>query len=115
MLAAREEPLVILGGIAARVRDLQRVAAIPDGVSSAEAARAAGLRFDWQVRRYREAVRRYPPGALGSLHMGVADADRALKNGAGGDVVLPMLLARIAGAVPADAPIEVGSVARALR
>jgi DNA polymerase-3 subunit delta len=115
MLAAREEPLVILGGIAARVRDLQRVAAVPMDVQPKDAARMAGLRFEWQFKRYRDAARRQPPGALESLHLAVANADRALKNGAGGDVVLPMLLARIAGAVPADAPIEVGSVARALR
>jgi DNA polymerase-3 subunit delta len=115
MLAAREEPLVILGGIAARVRDLQRVAAVPADVQPKDAARMAGLRFEWQFKRYRDTARRQPPGALASLHLAVANADRALKNGAGGDVVLPMLLARIAGEVPADTPIEVGSVARALR
>lgn len=115
MLDAREDPLMILGGIASRVRDLERVAGVPEGLRGGDAARAAGLRFEWQLKRYRDAVRRYPPGALASLHLGVADADRALKNGAGGDVVLPMLLARISGQMPADAPIEVGSVARALR
>ncbi|MCA1727795.1 MAG: hypothetical protein LC722_09185 [Actinobacteria bacterium] len=115
ILASRGDPLMILGGIAARVRDLEKVASVPEGLSGAEAARAAGLRFEWQLKRYRDTARRYPPGALASLHLGVADADRALKNGASGDVILPMLLARIAGQIPADAPIEVGSVARALR
>ncbi len=102
MLVAREEPLLILGGVAARLRDLERVAAAPPRLSGGDLARAAGVRFDWQARRYREQAKRYSPGELASLHLGVAEADRALKNGASGDVVLPLLLARIARAMPAD-------------
>lgn len=98
LLDAREEPLVILGGLAARLRDLLRVRALPERMAPAEAARAAGLRFDWQVRRYREQARRFSEGELAGLHEHVNEADRLLKQGSPGDVVLAKLLVRIAGA-----------------
>jgi DNA polymerase-3 subunit delta len=101
LLEAREEPLVILGGIAARLRDLLRVRALPDRMAPAEAARAAGLRFDWQVRRYRDQARRFAEGELAALHEDVSEADRLLKQGAPGDVVLARLLVRMAGGVEA--------------
>jgi hypothetical protein len=63
----------------------------------AEAARAAGLRFDWQVRRYRDQARRFGEGELAVLHEHVGEADRLLKQGAPGDVVLTKLLVRMAG------------------
>ena len=97
LLEAREEPLVILGGIAARLRDLLRVRGLPDRMPPAEAARAAGLRFDWQVRRYRDQARRFGEGELAVLHEHVGEADRLLKQGAPGDVVLTKLLVRMAG------------------
>jgi DNA polymerase-3 subunit delta len=98
LLDAREEPLVILGGLAARLRDLLRVRSLPERMAPAEAARAAGLRFDWQVRRYRDQARRFSEGELGALHEHVSEADRLLKQGAPGDVVLTKLLVRMAGA-----------------
>jgi DNA polymerase-3 subunit delta len=98
LLDAREEPLVILGGLAARLRDLLRVRSLPERMAPAEAARAAGLRFDWQVRRYRDQARRFSEGELGALHEHVSEADRLLKQGAPGDVVLTQLLVRMAGA-----------------
>jgi DNA polymerase-3 subunit delta len=98
LLDAREEPLVILGGLAARLRDLLRVRALPERMAPAEAARAAGLRFDWQVRRYRDQARRFSEGELAGLHEHVNEADRLLKQGSPGDVVLAKLLVRIAGA-----------------
>jgi DNA polymerase-3 subunit delta len=99
MLEAGQEPLAILGGIVARIRELIRVQAVPPGASLSELARQAGLRFDWQGRRYREQARRYPPGALEALHRGVVDTDRAVKQGAGrSDVLLEMLVTRIAEA-----------------
>jgi DNA polymerase-3 subunit delta len=98
LLEAREEPLVILGGIAARLRDLLRVRALPDRMPPAEAAHAAGLRFDWQVRRYRDQARRFGEGELAALHEHVSEADRVLKQGAPGDVVLTKLVVRMAGA-----------------
>jgi DNA polymerase-3 subunit delta len=98
LLDAREEPLVILGGLAARLRDLLRVRSLPERIAPAEAARAAGLRFDWQVRRYRDQARRFSEGELGALHEHVSEADRLLKQGAPGDVVLTKLLVRMAGA-----------------
>ena len=97
MLEAREEPLAILGGIASRLRDLLRVRSLPEGMPPAELARAAGLRFDWQARRYRDQARRYAPEALSDLHARVIEADRVLKSGGTGDVVLPMVVTAIAG------------------
>jgi len=67
----------------------------------AEAARQAGLRFDWQVRRYREQAKRFSPEELAGLHERITWADRALKSGATDDVVLPMLVAAIAGELAA--------------
>jgi len=109
LLEAREDPLMMLGGIAARVRDLVRVHALPDRVPSSEAARAAGLRFDWQVRRYREQAARFTAEELAALHGWVVEADRALKGGVPGDVVLPSLVAVMAGEAGAalDVPVRV--------
>jgi len=94
---AGHDPLMILGGIAARLRDLLRVKALPDRMPPAELARAAGLRFEWQARRYRELARRFSLGELVDLHGRVVDADRAMKSGSTEDVVLPLLVAAIAG------------------
>ncbi|MGH2530192.1 MAG: DNA polymerase III subunit delta [Actinomycetota bacterium] len=93
---AGHDPLMILGGIAARLRDLLRVKALPDRMLPAELARAAGLRFEWQARRYRELARRFSLGELVDLHGRVVDADRAMKSGSTEDVVLPLLVASIA-------------------
>jgi len=93
---AGHDPLMILGGIAARLRDLLRVKALPDRMPPAELARAAGLRFEWQARRYRELARRFSLGELVDLHGRVVDADRAMKSGSTEDVVLPLLVAAIA-------------------
>jgi DNA polymerase III subunit delta len=104
MLEAREEPLVILGGIASRLRDLIRVRSLPPGMPQGEVARAAGLRFDWQARRYIDQARRYSEDGLSRLHAELVEADRSLKQGGTGDVVLPMVVVRIAagaGAAPA--------------
>ncbi len=109
LLEAREEPLLILGGIASRVRDLLRVRDLPDGMSSAQAAQTTGVRFDWQVRRYREQAQRFAPQDLIRLHERVTEADRALKGGVPGDVLLPALVAAMAGEPDAalDVPIRV--------
>jgi DNA polymerase-3 subunit delta len=96
---SRGDPLMILGAIAARLRDLIRVRALSDRMPPSEAARVAGLRFEWQVRAYREQARRFAPDELVRIHEQVVEADRLLKS-AGADasvVVLPMLVARIAG------------------
>ncbi|HEV3473880.1 MAG TPA: DNA polymerase III subunit delta [Actinomycetota bacterium] len=99
MLAAGDEPLAILGGIAARLRELIRVQAVPPEASLGDLAKQAGLRFDWQGRRYRDQARRYPPGALEALHRGVVETDRAVKQGAGrAEILLEMLVAAIAEA-----------------
>jgi DNA polymerase III subunit delta len=109
LLGQREDPLLILGGIASRVRDLLRVQELPDRMPSAEAAKEAGLRFDWQVRRYREQARRFTRESLTNLHARVVDADRALKGGAPGDLVLGALVAVMAGESDAalDLPMRV--------
>ncbi len=97
LLGAREDPLFILGGMASRLRDLLRVSALPDTVPPAEAARQAGLRFDWQVRRFRDQARILGRDALPALHQRVVEADRALKGGLSSEVVLAALVATIAG------------------
>jgi DNA polymerase-3 subunit delta len=109
LLDQKEDPLLVLGGIASRVRDLLRVQGLPDRMSSNDAAKAAGLRFDWQVRRYREQARRFTPESLTGLHARIVEADRALKGGAPGDVVLTALVAVMTGEEDAtlDLPMRV--------
>ncbi len=96
LLEGREEPLVILGGIASRLRDVLRIKSLPERMPAADVARAAGLRHDWQVRRYREQARRFTVEELVRFHGRVVDADRDLKSGGQGDVVLPALVASVA-------------------
>jgi DNA polymerase III delta subunit len=96
MLAAGDEPLAVLGGIAARLRDLLRVRALPRTLPPGQVAKAAGLRFDWQARRYREQAARFSEDELVDLHARAGEADRLLKMGGTGDVVLTMLVSRIA-------------------
>jgi DNA polymerase-3 subunit delta len=97
LLESGDDGLKILGGVVSRLRDLLRVRSLPDRMPAAELARAAGLRFEWQARRYREQARRYSLEELVAIHTRVVEADRALKSGASGDVVLPVLIGRIAG------------------
>jgi DNA polymerase-3 subunit delta len=96
LLAAREDPLLVLGGLASRLRDLLRVRSLPDRMPLGELARAAGLRFEWQARRYREQARRFSLEELVAIHAEIVEADRALKSGADAEIVLPVLLGRIA-------------------
>ena len=97
MLAARDQPLAILGGIASRLRDLIKVRAVPPGTPPGQVAKVAGLRFDWQAKRYLQQARRYTEHELADLHARLLETDRLLKVGAQGDVVLPMVVAAIAG------------------
>jgi DNA polymerase III subunit delta len=110
MLAAREDPLLILGGIGSRVRDLIRVRALGDRRGSTnDIAREAGLRFDWQLRRYREQAGRFSPEELAVVHDRVVEADRALKGGMAGEIVLASLVNVLAGDRTAglDVPVRV--------
>jgi DNA polymerase-3 subunit delta len=91
-----DDMLMVLGGIAARLRDLIRVRSLPDRMPPAELAREAGLRFDWQARRYQQQARGFSLQDLVDLHARVGDADRALKSGSDGEVVMPVLIAAIA-------------------
>jgi DNA polymerase III delta subunit len=91
-----DEALMVLGGIASRLRDLLKVRSLSDDLPPKELAARAGLRFDWQARRYRQQARNYSMGELLALHERVVEADRALKSGANGDVVMPTLIAAIA-------------------
>ncbi len=91
-----DEALMVLGGIAVRVRDLIRVRALPDRTPAAQVAKQAGLRFDWQARRYQQQARNYSLDELVAIHDRIAETDRALKSGAPGDVVMPVLIAAIA-------------------
>jgi DNA polymerase-3 subunit delta len=92
----RDDPLMVLGGIASRLRDLIKVRELPDRMPPAELARVAGLRFDWQARRYQQQARNYSMGQLIELHERLVEADRAMKSGASADVVMPVLVAAIA-------------------
>jgi DNA polymerase-3 subunit delta len=92
----RDDALMVLGGIASRLRDLMKVRALPDRMPPAELARAAGLRFDWQARRYQQQARNYSMGQLINLHERLVEADRAMKSGASADVVMPTLVTAIA-------------------
>ncbi len=91
-----DEALMVLGGIAVRVRDLIRVRALPDRTPLGQVAKQAGLRFDWQARRYQQQARNYSLDQLVQIHDRIAETDRALKSGAPGDVVMPVLIAAIA-------------------
>ena len=92
-----DEALMVLGGIAARLRDLLKVRSLPDKMPPAQVAKEAGLRFDWQARRYQQQARNFSMAQLVALHDRVTEADRALKSGATGDVVMPTLVTSIAG------------------
>jgi DNA polymerase III subunit delta len=93
-----DEAIMVLGGIAARLRDLMRVRSLPDRMPPAQLAKEAGLRFDWQARRYQQQARNFSVPQLVAIHERIAEADRALKSGASGDVVMPTLVAAIATA-----------------
>jgi DNA polymerase-3 subunit delta len=92
-----DDPLMVLGGIAARLRDLLKVRSLPDRMPPAQVAKEAGLRFDWQARRYQQQARNFSMTQLVTLHDQITEADRALKSGATGDVVMPTLVTSIAG------------------
>jgi DNA polymerase III subunit delta len=92
-----DDPLMVLGGIAARLRDLMKVRSLPERMPPAEVAKEAGLRFDWQARRYQQQARNFSMAHLVALHDAITEADRALKSGAIGEVVMPTLVTSIAG------------------
>jgi DNA polymerase III subunit delta len=94
--AGGDDPLKTLGGIASRIRDLIKVRALPDRTSPALVAKEAGLRFDWQARRYQQQARNFSMAQLLALHERITDADLALKSGGTGDVIMPVLIAAIA-------------------
>ena len=87
---------MVLGGIASRLRDLIKVRSLPERMAPADLAREAGLRFDWQARRYQQQARAFSMQQLVDLHERITEADRALKSGATGDIVMPSLIAAIA-------------------
>jgi DNA polymerase-3 subunit delta len=91
-----DDALMVLGAIAARLRDLMRVRALPDRLPPGQLAKQAGLRFEWQARRYQQQARNFSLERLVAIHHEVAETDRALKSGAPGEVVMPVLIASIA-------------------
>ena len=96
LLDAGEEPLALLGGIASRLRDLIRVRALPPKIPLAEVARQAGLRFDWQARRYLQQAGNFSLAELVRVHERITEVDRALKSGGTADVIMPTLITEIA-------------------
>jgi DNA polymerase III subunit delta len=97
LLESREDPLLVLGGIASRLRDLLRIASLPERMPAKDLATAAGLRFEWQARRYREQARRFTLEELSGFHTYLVEADRLLKSGGSGEVILPVVVAAAAG------------------
>jgi len=93
---AGDDALMVLGGIAARLRDLVKVRSLPDRLPPGRVAKEAGLRFEWQARRYQQEARNYSIEELVVIHERITEADRALKSGASGDVVMPGLIVAIA-------------------
>jgi DNA polymerase-3 subunit delta len=91
-----DEAIMVLGGIASRVRDLIKVRSLPERLPLGEVARRAGLRFDWQARRYLQQARNYSLEELVRLHGRITEVDRALKSGATADVIMPTLITEIA-------------------
>lgn len=91
-----DDPLKVLGGVSSRLRDLIRVRSLPDRIPPAELAKRAGLRFDWQARRYQQQARNFTMAQLLRVHERITEADRALKSGASGDTVMPALVVAIA-------------------
>lgn len=104
LMEGRGEGLMILGGLASRLRDLIRVRSLPERMPPGELAKQAGLRFEWQARRYRDLAKRYSVEELAAVHERIVWADRALKSGATDDIVLPMVVTAIAGD-PAAVPV----------
>ncbi|HEY7668084.1 MAG TPA: DNA polymerase III subunit delta [Actinomycetota bacterium] len=96
--ASGDDALPVLGGIASRLRDLIRVRALPDRLPPAQVAKEAGLRFEWQARRYQQQARNFSLDELVEIHDRVTEADRALKSGSTGDIVMPALIVAIAAA-----------------
>lgn len=101
LLANGDAGLAILGALAGRTRELIKVKAQPDGMPLIELARAVGLRFDWQAKRYRAEASRFTLEELLAIHGRIVDADRAMKTGAPEDIVLGVLVAGIAGGAAA--------------
>jgi DNA polymerase-3 subunit delta len=91
-----DDALKVLGGVSSRLRDLIRVRSLPDRMPPAELAKRAGLRFDWQARRYQQQARNFTMAQLLRVHERITEADRALKSGASGDTVMPALVVAIA-------------------
>jgi len=91
-----DDMLMVLGGIASRLRDLIRVRSLPERMLPADLAREAGLRFDWQARRYLRQAHSYSMERLVELHGYVTDADRALKSSSDAADVMPVLIVEIA-------------------
>jgi DNA polymerase III subunit delta len=92
-----DDALKVLGGIASRLRDLIKVRSLPDRLPPGEVAKRAGLRFDWQARRYVQQASNFTLEDLVAIHERVTEVDRSLKSGGTGDIVMPALVATIAG------------------
>ena len=92
------EALMVLGGIASRLRDLIRVRSMPDRMPPAQVAKETGIRFEWQARRYLQQARNFSLEQLVEVHGRLTEADRALKSGAQADAVMASLITAIAAA-----------------
>lgn len=91
-----DDALMVLGGIASRLRDLIRVRSLPERLPAGEVAKRAGLRFDWQARRYLQQAGNFSLAELVRVHERITEVDRALKSGGTADVIMPTLITEIA-------------------
>ncbi len=76
-------PVLLVSALAGGIRSLLRYSGLPRGAGEGEAARALGVP-PWKVRTVRGQAAAWPPAALASAQIAVAEADAAVK-GAGGD------------------------------
>lgn len=94
--ASGDDPLKTLGGIALRLRELIKVRSLPPRTPPKQVAQEAGLRFEWQARRYQQQARNFTMDQLVRLHARITELDRSLKSGASGAVAMPSLISEIA-------------------
>ena len=73
-----------------------KVRAIAPRTPPAVVAKQAGLRFEWQARRYQRQAANFAMEDLVRIHDAVTEADGTLKNGGAPDVVMPALIVTIA-------------------
>ena len=91
-----DEAIMVLGGIAARLRDLLKVRSCPTGCRRRRSRRRRACASNGRRGATSSRPRNFSLEELVDLHDRITEADRALKSGATGDVVMPTLVTAIA-------------------